>query len=456
MRSRAALSVDGAAPDRPALVAQPFAAQAFTAQASRPVATRRAAPVAALVVTTIVLFGVSGGMLWHVGLNYDGLSGSAAAKLHPATYLAVMLFGWSLLTNGDPVGFMTRSAQACPASLLLLVVALSMAAHIALRGASGLAGAIDTFVGPALLVPVMANLDTQGLRRMEVALHCVMLANALLGLAEFLTGTLVFPYRFDGETFPTDTRSAALQGHPLVNATVTALYLMALQSGGGSAIPAAFRLPMMTLQLVALVTFGGRSAIVTSLVLGGVYALMAGLRVLRTGRVPLLGAAMTLVVLAVAPVAVTVLAVAGFFDKLLQRFVSDGGSANARVEMFELFDRIPLRDLMFGPDTTLVDSLRRISGLEWGIENPIIRMVLYQGVFMTTLLTLAVVLFMTEVVRRCRTGTALPVLAFAILLNTSESIAGKTTLVMKFAVLMLVMFRPLPPPDRNAATRGRF
>ncbi|WP_210168511.1 VpsF family polysaccharide biosynthesis protein [Methylobacterium sp. Leaf466] len=432
-----------------------FEAPVFSAQASRPVSVRRSAPVAALVLTTVLLFGVSGGMLWYAGLNYDGLSGSAAAKIHPATYCAVLLFAWSLLTNGDPVGFLVRSVQACPASLFLLVVALSMAAHIALRGASGLAGSIDTYVGPALLVPVMANLDGRGLRRMEQALHLVMLANALLGLAEFLTGTLVFPYRFDGAVFPTDTRSAALQGHPLVNATVTGLYLMALQAGGGSAIPAALRLPMIALQLVALVTFGGRSAIVACLVFGGAYALVQGLRVLRSGRVPLLGAGIFLVVLAVAPVAVVGLAVGGFFDKLLQRFVSDGGSANARVEMFELFGRIPLRDLMFGPDTALVDSLRRISGLEWGIENPIIRMVLYQGVFMTALLTIAVVLFMTEVIRRCRPGTALPVIVFALLLNTSESIAGKTTLMMKFAVLMLVMFRPLPPGDRVVSARRR-
>lgn len=443
MRSHGVSPLDGSSRDRPV----------FVALASRPVVVRRRAPVAALVLTTVILFGVSGGMLWHLGLNYDGLSGSAAAKIHPATYCAVLLFCWSLLADGDPVGFLVRSVQARPASLFLLVVALSMAAHIALRGASGLAGSIDTFVGPALLVPVMANLDGRGLRRMETALHLVMLANALLGLAEFLTGTLVFPYRFDGETFPTDTRSAALQGHPLVNATVTALYLIALQAGGGSAIPAALRLPMMVLQLVALVTFGGRSAIVASVVFGGGYALLAGFRVLRSGRVPLLGAGITLVVLTIAPVAVAGLFVGGFFDQLLLRFVSDGGSANARVEMFELFGRIPLRDLMFGPDTALVDSLRRISGLEWGIENPVIRMVLYQGVFMTTLLTAAVILFMTEVVRRCRAGTALPVLVFALLLNTAESIAGKTTMVMKFAVLMLVMFPPLPRGPKGAVRR---
>jgi hypothetical protein len=75
-------------------------------------------------------------------------------------------------------------------------------------------------------------------------------------------------------------------------------------------------------------------------------------------------------------------------------------------------------------------------------------MVLYQGVFMTALLTLAVVLFVAEIVRRCRPGTFVPVLGFALLLNTSESIASKTTVLAKFAIMMVALYRPLMPRRR--------
>ncbi|GJD96808.1 VpsF family polysaccharide biosynthesis protein [Methylobacterium iners] len=433
------------------------AAYAHPAKRHR-LARRRPVPILALVVTTIVLFAFSGGVLWHLGLNYDGLSGSAASKIHPSTYLAVFLVGWTVLASGNPVGAVVRTAQARPASLFLLCAGLILAAHIALRSGSGLAGSIDTFVTPALVVMVLASFGSDDLRALEKTLHAVMLVNALLGLAEFASGTLVFPYRFDGAVFPTDTRSAALQGHPLVNAFITSIYLLALLSGGGSLLAPALRFAMIVLQLVALVTFGGRSATVLVLLLGGAYALVAGFRVLRSGRVPLLGAGLALVIGTVAPIVAVALAVGGFFDQLLERFVSDGGSANARVEMFELFDRIPLRDLMFGPDTALVDSLRRVSGLEWGIENPIVRMALYQGIVLTTLLTIAVVVFVTELVRRSRAGTFLPVLAFAILLNSAESLASKTTMLTKFAVLILVLYRPqVPPPAHTPAAtrRGR-
>ncbi len=50
------------------------------------------------------------------------------------------------------------------------------------------------------------------------------------------------------------------------------------------------------------------------------------------------------------------MAASGFFDALLPRFQSDGGSANARVQMFDLFAQLPLRDLMIGPAASLVTN----------------------------------------------------------------------------------------------------
>lgn len=407
----------------------------------------RGSSAAPAVLLLLVLFLLSGGVLWYLGINYDGFSGSAAAKVHPASYLAPLCLLWVTVSSGDPVGFAVRTARDAPASLLLLAVGTALLVQTALRSGTGMAGSIDTFIGPALVMMLLVRIDPARLGPLETALHLVMLANAALGLAEFATGRLVFPYRLDGEAFPTDTRSAAFQGHPLVNALVTATYVLALIADGGQLRPWQ-RLAMLAVQMGALVTFGGRSAIVAVVLLGGLYGLVATLRVLRTGRVPLLAAAFGLSALTMAPLALVALAYGGFFDRLAERFVSDGGSANARVEMLALLDRIPFHELMFGPDTGFVETLRRMHGLEWGIENPIVRMVLYQGVFITALLTLAVVLFVAEIVRRCRPGTFLPVLGFALLLNTSESIASKTTVLAKFAVLMVALYRPLAPRVR--------
>ncbi|TPK97855.1 hypothetical protein FJ938_25950 [Mesorhizobium sp. B2-4-14] len=402
-----------------------------------------------LVAAVALLFGISGGMLWLVGYNYDGLTGNPATKIHPSTYLLVLMFAWRACTFGNPMGYVVTVADRRPASALLAVMSIVLLVVVIVRQRPGMAGMIDTFVTPALLVLMLAENDEKTFARLQTVVHAIMTANALLALFEFATKTLIFPYRLDGEVFANDLRSTALQGHPLVNATITSIYVLALLSGSKS-LSMPLRLGLIGLQCAALVAFGGRSAMVLTIMLGGCYILIQGLRTLRMGRVNLLGAALGFILAALIPVVIVLAASYGFFDALLERFVSDSGSANARVEMFDLFQHLELRDLIVGPDIDLVESMRRISGLEQGIENPIIRMVLYQGAFFTLLMVFGFALFTHEVARRCHPGIWLPMLGWLMLLNTSESLASKTTLMTKFVVLALVLYRPT-----RAVVRGR-
>lgn len=395
----------------------------------------------------VLVLAVSGGLLWVLGINYDGLTGSPVQKLHPATYLAVALFLLAMIRAGNPVAYLAGAAGRHPASVFLAAVSVAYFLNIVLRSAPGMAGALDTFLLPALLMILVFDADEGTLRRIETLTHAVMATNALLGLVEFATGQRFFPYRLDGAIFATDTRSAALQGHPLANATLTACYVLALLTGGGH-LSVPVRIGAIVLQSAALVTFGGRSGIVVTFVLGGARLVVLLFRALVRNRISLPVAALAAFALPILPLAVVGLAAGGFFDALAGRFAADGGSAHARVEMFALFDGIPLRELIFGPDTALVETLRRMNGLEWGIENPVIRTLLYQGAIVTVFLTVATTLFLWEVARHCRRGIALPLIAFIILINTFESLGGKTTLLAKFAILLLALYRPLSPRER--------
>jgi hypothetical protein len=408
-----------------------------------------------LVLLVMVLFAVSGGVLWPLGINYEGVTGGAASKIHPFTYLTILVFGWHALGSRHVLDYFIRTIQRTPASLLLIVAGMALFCQIVTRNGAGMAGAIDTYLGPGLLVMLLGWAGEKGLRKVEITLHLLMAVNALMALIEFATDTRFFPYRFDGELFPTDTRSTALQGHPLSNAIVAACYVLALLNGGRS-VPSQLKIPMIGLQLAALVTFGGRSEFVVTLLLGSLYLITRGKHLRRRPRVPLLGAAVLVLIISLAPIVVIPpLSAGGFFDALLSRFGSDGGSANARLEMFDLFSRIPIRDLLIGPDLDLIDGLRRVSGLEWGIENPIVKTVLYQGIFTAILLTTAVVLFLREITERCQSGVWLPVLAFSILLMTAETIGGKTTLLAKFVVIVLSMYRHGPYLSQSSASSGR-
>lgn len=408
-----------------------------------------------LFVTVLVLFCVSGGMLWLVGYNYDGLTGAAATKIHPSTYMIVLLFGWSLIGCGDPVSRIIHLVSARPATLFMLLVTMGTIIVTVLRDGPGLGGMVDTYVAVCLLVLLLVDADDETMTTLTTMLHVVMTLNAVLALFEFVTQFRLFPYRFDGAVFETDTRSSAFHGHPLANAMITACYLMALISGSRS-LPPAVRGVLIALQSAALVVFGGRTALLTSLAFGLCYGTVQLFALLRSGRISLIAAAIGCVLVALLPVAIGGLVALGFFDDVATRFVSDGGSANARKEMFELLQMFSIGDLIVGPDVQLVDTLRRVNGLEWGIENPFVRMTLYQGAIITALVTLAFGLFMYEL-GRGRSGVWLPMIVWIILLNGSESIATKTTMPSKFVVVILCLYRPeRRDSDRlNPAFSGR-
>jgi hypothetical protein len=107
-------------------------------------------------------------------------------------------------------------------------------------------------------------------------------------------------------------------------------------------------------------------------------------------------------------------AAAGFFKVVLDRFADDGGSAFTRLEMFEIFEYLPWRDIVIGADPRLIDSIRRTHGLEWGIENPVVRLLLYQGAAITAFLVAGFILYLVEIGRRLRPGAAMPFVFFLI------------------------------------------
>lgn len=415
-------------------------------------APRLSRPVQNLfVLAALALFTVSGGLLWYAHYNYDGLTGGPVTKIHPGTYLVFLGFAIAALQSGNPVRFAAESFAERPAGLVLLAAALVVFAQIVYRAGPGMAGIVDTFMLPCF-VSVLFMASDRGTRdRLETVIHASLAANAVLGLVEFGTKHLLFPYRFDGAVFPTDTRSSALQGHPLGNATITAVYILALV-GGGSSLSKPARAGILALQAMALVAFGGRSAIVVVLVLGALAGLVALHRTLRSGRVNLLGAAAVVLLATAGPLVIVGLVAGGVFDALLQRFANDGGSANARVQMMALIREIPLRDLVIGPDQGLVDSLRRVNGLELGIENPIVRTMLYQGALVMLLLVAAVGAYLHEVAKVSGRGIGLAILGFVVIINTFESLASKSTMLAKFALLVLVLFRP---ERLTAARRAR-
>jgi hypothetical protein len=103
----------------------------------------------------------------------------------------------------------------------------------------------------------------------------------------------------------------------------------------------------------------------------------------------------------------------------------------------------------------MIDSIRRSLGLELGIENPVVRLLLYQGAIFTGFLIAGLTVFIIELVHRLRPGYGMALVSFLILVNSYESISNKTVALAQFIVLMIAMFHQSEPVRRAFGGGGR-
>lgn len=418
---------------------------------------RRHRVIAALLAATVVLmFTLSGGVLWELGVNYDGITGAVASKIHPATYLALATFGLLVLARRNPVSFIATFITRYPGALCFLIATILLGLYIVFDHRHGIATIFDTYLLAVILGVIAGELESQDIVRVEKLIHILLAANAALALVEYLADYRFFPYRFEGQAFEWDKRSTGLFGHPLENAAMTGTYLMALVAGGGASLPRLLRAPAAILQLAALVPFGGRTALLVALAMLALWMVPRAARLLLGGRMPLLAVAAVAAAAPIAVLAIGAFATGGFFNVVLDRFADDGGSAQTRLEMFEIFGHLTLRDILIGGESDLVDSIRRTHGLEWGVENPVVRLLLYQGAVFTIFLVAGFALFMVELGRRLRPGAAMPFVFFLIVINSFESISNKSIMLGQFVVLMLAMFgtKPADPIETRRSAKA--
>ena len=422
----------------------------------RSVRKPRAVIASLFLVVVTLLFAVSGGLLWDLHVNYDGVTGAIASKIHPATYLAAFTFALLVVARRNPASYLVQLITERPGTLTFLLATMLLGAYIALDGRKGITTVIDTYLLSIAVVLIATALDPRDLRRVEKLIHVMMAANATLALVEYALDHRFFPYRFEGMAFEWDRRSSALLGHPLENALITGTYIMALLAGGGAALPKSLRVPAVFLQFAALVPFGGRTALLLASVMTALWLVPRTMVFLRGQRVSLLAFAVIATIGPLLCLALGAASIGGFFDVFTERFADDGGSAESRLAMFEIFDQLSTQDILLGGGADLIDSIRRTMGLEWGIENPVVRLLLYQGVIFTSFLVAGFILFLWEIARSLRPGYAMAFVFFLIVINSYESVSNKSASLARFSILMLTMFSVAEPrPQSTRMTTHR-
>jgi len=209
------------------------------------------------------------------------------------------------------------------------------------------------------------------------------------------------------------------------------------------------RLPLITFSLGSLMAFGGRTALMTVLAILSCLALVEAFKLLRGKRTSLPMAIMVLCLLFVFGAGIFAALNLGIFDKMLLRFSSDKGSTLARYATFNLLSHFDWQELLLGPNPVRVNALQSQLGLNYGIENFWVSCIVQFGAIHTALLTLGLVCFFAEILKRSHISVWAVMLLILLIAASSVSFSSKNIQLAQFIVFITLLFPAVPRPGAD-------
>lgn len=392
----------------------------------------------------VLVFAISGLMLARLGVAYETAGGSGWQKIHPATPVALLALLALAVSRGNPFSLIEDILKRQPGVIVFTLMLGIMMAYVIWRVGGPVTQFLDTFVLALVLFVLLTRWPEPSLRTLALCLHAFMAINALLGLAEFALDFRITPLVAEGLELTADWRSTALLGHPLLNAAATASYAFMLFIGGGRDLPVWVRAAAIGLQATAMIVFGGRVATVLLVAFALPAGAIAAWRFRGAYKMTPAGAATLVLAVFGALMAATALAMGGFFEQFVSRFVDDDGSAAARLVMLDLVGSLPPNMLWFGSDPDYIASLQRQYGIPFGIESFWVATIANQGLLLSIPFFICFLLYMNEYRRALRPGAQWSLLLFLLIISTSTALASKTTMLAVFTVTACLLLRPVP------------
>lgn len=399
-----------------------------------------------MLLAVIATFTISASVMTNWKIHYLTAGGNFYEKLHPATYFTVAAFSLLLLRSRGPAGEIDRMFSESKLLLAYLLCWLLLLVQVFMLGRP-FTVIIDTFLLPILIAMVMWQLSAAQKRPLVWAVHCTILLNVVLGYYEYFSGHRLIPLTLGDVVVMGEWRSAALLGHPLTASGIVAAYVLALVLRPALCPPLLLRLPLIAFSLASLMAFGGRTSLVTVLVAIGLIGGFEALRLMRGKRTQLPAAIVAICALFVAGAVIFAALDLGIFDKMLLRFSSDKGSALARYATFSLLSHFDWYELILGPNPVRVNALQSQLGLNYGIENFWISCVVQFGLIHTILLTIGLVCFFVELLRRSSRATWAIILLIIVIAASSVSFSSKNIQLAQFVILISLLL----PRGRRAA-----
>ena len=403
------------------------------------------------------LFAISALLLEHYGIAYISSGGGVTSKFHPSTMLLILALILRCLSSRHPFVAGWRLVSDDPGVVILATAVVITIFYAALISKTPVTGLVDTFVLPILVFLALRDLHPALRRWIAMVVIIVFAINAAMAIYEFINQSHIIqlgqfdsfsadPTRADA-TFDwraelaLDWRATALLGHPLVNGLIVCSMITCLVVPGSRWMPMAIKAPLLAVQCLSMFAFGARTSLTFTILICAFALCHYGYKTWRGGvRLKVGHLAIVFALIGLATLAAGADLGTSFFDRTLERFSSDAGSANARFTMLELFGPLSWSDIMLGPNQEVVATLQRMYGLEFGIESSEIGLALTYGVLVTSFLVIGVIAFSRSVVRVSGRGSLLVLIPFYISISGTASLSGKTTsLAMAVALIMVFL-----------------
>jgi MFS family permease len=438
--------------------------------ASGNVRIRRAAFSIALF-GVILQFAFSGNTLENLGIDYASPGGNPIFKLHPATYLAAigccMVLFMIRPAGSGLVRFFRKTPTLAAFTFMILFCAFYSIANV---GFSGAAVYVESYLAPAMLaVALEAGTDRQK-RSLAWWIIGFVVVSIIISIGEGATQTHLIPMHLDdsvAKEFADDVqdfRGDGLFGHPLIAAGVTSMTtFMLLRMRMNGLLKGA----LFTTMLIGLLSFGGRAALLTTVIIvfiAAAYELLRGIlrRDLSMGFVGAVAAA----VLILPPLMIVLVTSTDIGERIITHMYIDD-SAQVRNLQWQVLNYLNLNDVLFGVPPDRVEMMKYqigLGGATTDIENFWLLMFLNLGGIGVIVYVAALGLFIVYLGRTADHPLGWMLLIAAILIASTSNSLGRKSTDLFFATTCIMAMTGYPKtvpapakkpvgPDRPSGAR---
>ncbi len=382
-------------------------------------------------ITIVLVFLLPASLLVYLKVYSDAPGDSVLTKFHPATYTAV-LGAWFALYGNRRSGGVVGLFRERPALAWSIVLILATTVYSVLNfGLSGIALYVETYLAAALTAVALEMGKPRQLRALGYTMVVFCLINVAISLMEGATQTHFLPLDpglgKNVDLGIEDFRGQAFYTHPLTGALVTSMALFSLL---GMRFRGWVAAAMFGAFMVGLMSFGGRSALFTSLttlVAAALFQMASGLATRRL-NIGFLAAFIAGVFLL--PVLFAILTTMTDVGMRIMTHLYMDNSADVRIVQWRVLPLLNFHDILFGASLTRIEQLKVLVGLTGpgaDIENGWLLLFLSLGVIGFPIIAGALFLFVSHLGKRADMPVAWLVVIVTVLISATNNSLGRKT-----------------------------